>query len=40
MGGMGGAQPLAATMNEGAILCVEVDPDRIRRRSTPATATA
>jgi urocanate hydratase len=32
MGGMGGAQPLAATMNEGAILCVEVDPDRIRRR--------
>jgi urocanate hydratase len=32
MGGMGGAQPLAATMNEGSILCVEVDPDRIRRR--------
>jgi urocanate hydratase len=32
MGGMGGAQPLAATMNEGAILCVEVDPARIRRR--------
>jgi urocanate hydratase len=32
MGGMGGAQPLAATMNEGAILCVEVDPERIRRR--------
>jgi len=32
LGGMGGAQPLAATMNEGAILAVEVDPDRIRRR--------
>jgi urocanate hydratase len=32
LGGMGGAQPLAVTMNEGATLCVEVDPDRIRRR--------
>jgi len=32
MGGMGGAQPLAATMNDGAILCVEVDPARIERR--------
>ena len=32
LGGMGGAQPLAATMNEGAILAVEVDPERIRRR--------
>ncbi len=32
MGGMGGAQPLAAAMNEGAILVVEVDPERIRRR--------
>jgi urocanate hydratase len=32
MGGMGGAQPLAATMNEGAMLCVEVDPKRIQRR--------
>jgi urocanate hydratase len=32
MGGMGGAQPLSATMNGGAILCVEVDPARIRRR--------
>ncbi len=32
MGGMGGAQPLAATMNEGVMLCVEVDPTRIRRR--------
>ena len=32
MGGMGGAQPLAATMNEGVMLCVEVDPHRIQRR--------
>ena len=32
LGGMGGAQPLAATMAGAAILCVEVDPKRIRRR--------
>jgi urocanate hydratase len=32
LGGMGGAQPLAATMTGAAILCVEVDPERIRRR--------
>jgi urocanate hydratase len=32
MGGMGGAQPLAATMNGGAILVVEVDETRIDRR--------
>ncbi len=32
MGGMGGAQPLAATMNGAAILCVEVDQEKIRRR--------
>lgn len=32
MGGMGGAQPLAATMNDAAILVVEVDPRRIERR--------
>lgn len=32
LGGMGGAQPLAATMNEGTILCVEVDNRRIQRR--------
>ncbi|MEZ4414433.1 MAG: urocanate hydratase [Gemmatimonadota bacterium] len=32
MGGMGGAQPLAATMNGGAILVVEVDGSRIERR--------
>jgi urocanate hydratase len=32
MGGMGGAQPLATTMNQGVMLCVEVDPSRIRRR--------
>ncbi len=32
LGGMGGAQPLAATMNGGAFLGVEVDPHRIQRR--------
>ncbi|MFN2627604.1 MAG: urocanate hydratase [Gaiellaceae bacterium] len=32
LGGMGGAQPLAATMAGAAILCVEVDPQRIERR--------
>ncbi len=32
LGGMGGAQPLAATMNEGVIVAVEVDPHRIQRR--------
>lgn len=32
LGGMGGAQPLAITMNEGVGLIVEVDPDRARRR--------
>jgi urocanate hydratase len=32
LGGMGGAQPLAATMNEGVIIAVEVDPQRIQRR--------
>ncbi len=32
LGGMGGAQPLAVTMNDGVALCVEVDPSRIRRR--------
>src|SRR5947209_3260312 len=32
LGGMGGAQPLAATLLGGAILCVEVDLSRIRRR--------
>src|SRR5204863_2757596 len=32
LGGMGGAQPLAVTMNEGVALCVEVDPERIARR--------
>jgi urocanate hydratase len=32
LGGMGGAQPLAATMNGGAALVVEVDPHRIERR--------
>jgi urocanate hydratase len=32
MGGMGGAQPLAATMTGAAFLGVEVDPERIKRR--------
>jgi urocanate hydratase len=32
LGGMGGAQPLAATMAGASILCVEVDPSRIERR--------
>ncbi len=32
LGGMGGAQPLAATMNGAAMLAVEVDPHRIERR--------
>jgi urocanate hydratase len=31
-GGMGGAQPLAVTLNEGAVLIVDVDPARLRRR--------
>jgi len=32
LGGMGGAQPLAATMNGAVVVAVEVDADRIRRR--------
>ncbi len=32
LGGMGGAQPLAATMNEGTCLAAEVDPTRIEKR--------
>src|SRR5918994_5980873 len=32
LGGMGGAQPLAITMNGGVAICVEVDPHRIKRR--------
>ncbi|HEX5118543.1 MAG TPA: urocanate hydratase [Pseudonocardiaceae bacterium] len=32
LGGMGGAQPLAVTMNGGAVMVVECDPDRARRR--------
>jgi len=31
-GGMGGAQPLAVTMNDGVCLCVDVDPSRLARR--------
>jgi urocanate hydratase len=32
LGGMGGAQPLAVTMNEGVAICIEVDEARARRR--------
>ena len=32
MGGMGGAQPLAATLNGAAYLGIDVDPERIKRR--------
>jgi urocanate hydratase len=32
LGGMGGAQPLAVTMNGGVALCVDVDPARVERR--------
>src|SRR5215203_654840 len=32
LGGMGGAQPLAVTMNDGVALVIEVDPERIERR--------
>jgi urocanate hydratase len=32
LGGMGGAQPLAVTMNDGVAICIEVDEARARRR--------
>ncbi|MFZ4812355.1 MAG: urocanate hydratase, partial [Ilumatobacteraceae bacterium] len=32
LGGMGGAQPLAVTMNDGVALCIDVDPWRVQRR--------
>ena len=32
LGGMGGAQPLAVTMNDGVAICIECDPSRIARR--------
>jgi urocanate hydratase len=32
LGGMGGAQPLAVTLNDGVALCIEVDMQRIERR--------
>jgi urocanate hydratase len=32
LGGMGGAQPLAVTMNDGVVLCIDVDPSRVQRR--------
>ncbi|MCU1495112.1 MAG: urocanate hydratase [Acidimicrobiaceae bacterium] len=31
-GGMGGAQPLAVTMNDGVVICADVDPSRVERR--------
>jgi urocanate hydratase len=36
LGGMGGAQPLAVTMNGGVALCIEVDPARLDRRLAEA----
>lgn len=32
LGGMGGAQPLSVTMNNGVCICIEIDPFRIKRR--------
>ncbi|UGY91799.1 urocanate hydratase [Streptomyces gobiensis] len=32
LGGMGGAQPLAVTMNDGVVICVDCDPRAIQRR--------
>ncbi|WP_030837195.1 urocanate hydratase [Streptomyces hygroscopicus] len=32
LGGMGGAQPLAVTMNDGVVICVDCDPRAIERR--------
>jgi urocanate hydratase len=32
LGGMGGAQPLAVTMNDGVVICIECDESRIKRR--------
>ena len=32
LGGMGGAQPLAVTMNEGVNITVEIDEDRVNKR--------
>jgi urocanate hydratase len=32
LGGMGGAQPLAVTMNDGVVICIDCDPSRISRR--------
>ena len=32
LGGMGGAQPLAVTMNGGVALCIDIDPTRVERR--------
>ena len=32
LGGMGGAQPLSVTMNNGVVICIEIDKTRIQRR--------
>src|SRR6185295_10813113 len=32
LGGMGGAQPLAVTMNDGVAICIDCDESRIKRR--------
>ena len=40
LGGMGGAQPLAVTMNDGVALCIEVDPSGSAAVSRPATSTS
>src|SRR6266702_4353627 len=32
LGGMGGAQPLAVTMNGGVVICIDCDPSRVTRR--------
>ncbi len=32
LGGMGGAQPLSVTMNDGVVIAIEIDPTRIQRR--------
>ena len=40
LGGMGGAQPLAATMNGAAVLVAEVDPEHIQRSPAPRSNTS
>ena len=40
LGGMGGAQPLAVTMNGGVAICIDCDPSRISRRNSSHVAHA